>query len=119
MTLKVQQSNFKSEVLESSTPVLVSFWAPWCGICRLTRPMLDSLQAEWGNQIKLVQINADENLTLSSSYRITSLPTIILFDRGKPLCRLDQFKERDDFRRAAAELQTALNQVISLYSCSA
>jgi thioredoxin 1 len=69
MTLAVNQLTFKSEVLESSRPVLVSFWAPWCGICRLTQPMLSDLQLEWGDQIKLVQINADENLTLSSTYR--------------------------------------------------
>jgi thioredoxin 1 len=119
MTLAVNQLTFKSEVLESSRPVLVSFWAPWCGICRLTQPMLSDLQLEWGDQIKLVQINADENLTLSSTYRITTLPTIILLERGEVCCRFDQFRGREDFRQAAAEIQTVLKQVSLSYSCSA
>jgi len=119
MTLAVNQLTFRSEVLESSKPVLVSFWAPWCGVCRFTQPMLADLQAEWGDQIKLVNINADENLALASSYRITTLPTLILFDQGESLCRQEQFRGRDDFRRAAAELQTMLKQVNLSYSYSA
>jgi len=119
MALAVNQLTFRSEVLESSKPVLVSFWAPWCGICRFTQPILSDLQAEWGDQVKLVNINADENLTLASSYRLTTLPTLMLFEQGELLCRLEQFRGREDFRRAAVELQTMLKQVTLSYSYSA
>ncbi|MFM7427851.1 MAG: thioredoxin family protein [Elainella sp.] len=119
MALAVNQLTFRQEVIESAIPVLVGFWAPWCGVCRLVNPMLSEIQAEWGDQIKLVSINADENLRLSSTHRITTLPTVLLFDRGTVLCRLDQFSGRDDFRRAAVDLQTLLKQTIQPYSYSA
>lgn len=119
MALAVNQLTFRQEVIESAIPVLVSFWAPWCGVCRLVNPMLSEIQAEWGDQIKLVSINADENLRLASTHRITTLPTVLLFDRGAVLCRLDQFSERNDFRRATVDLQTMLKQTIQPYSYSA
>ncbi|WNZ22808.1 redoxin domain-containing protein [Leptolyngbya sp. NK1-12] len=119
MALAVNELTFKHEVLASSTPVLVSFWAPWCGVCRLVNPMLAELQTEWGGQIKLVSINADENLRLASAHKLTTLPTVMLFDQGKVLCRLDQFKGREDFRRAATDLQTVLQRVMLRYSYSA
>ena len=120
MTLTVNQLSFKQEVLVSSTPVLVNFWAPWCGVCRLVSPMLLEIQAEWGERLKIVDINADENLRLSSSYRLTTLPTVLLFDQGSLLHRVDQLSNRNDFQKAAKELQRALETLsISKYSYSA
>lgn len=80
--------------------------------------MLSTLQAEWGDQIKLVTVNADENLNLAFTYQITTLPTILLLQQGKLLCRLEQFKGRDDFQRAGIELQAVLKQSMS-YSYTA
>jgi thioredoxin 1 len=120
MTLTVNQLSFKQEVLTSPIPVLVNFWAPWCGVCRLVSPMLFEIQSEWGGQLKIVSINADENLRLSSSYRLTTLPTVMLFDRGALLCRVDKLGSRNDFQKAADELQRALEALaIKEYSCSA
>lgn len=119
MALAVNELTFRQEVLSSATPVLVNFWAPWCGVCRMVNPMLAELQAEWGAQIKLVSINADENLRLASTHKLANLPTVMLFDQGKVICRLDQFKGRDDFHRAAADLATSLNQLMLSYSYSA
>lgn len=119
MALAVNELTFKQEVLGSTTPVLVNFWAPWCGVCRMVNPMLAELQAEWRGQIKLVSVNADENLRLASCYKLTTLPTVLLIDQGNLLCRLDQFKGRDDFHRAAADLQTALERIMLRYSYSA
>ncbi len=94
----ISEQAFRSEVLDSSTPVLVHFWAPWCGICRLIEPSLNQLLKEWGEQLKLVSINADENLRLASGYRITTLPTVLLFHGGQVLHRLDSYQKREEFR---------------------
>ncbi|MBW4618094.1 MAG: thioredoxin family protein [Cyanosarcina radialis HA8281-LM2] len=100
MILSVNEQTFRSEVLESSTPVIVHFSAPWCGLCRLIEPLLKRFQAEWTKEIKLVVINADENFKLANTYRLTTLPTLILFDRGKAIHRLEGFQGRDDLLRA-------------------
>lgn len=116
----VNQLSFRQEVLASPTPVLINFWAPWCGVCKLVSPMLLEMQAEWGGQLKVVDINADENLRLSSSYQLTTLPTVLLFDRGSLVCRVDKLSNRNDFQKAAGELQRTLEALsISKYSYSA
>jgi thioredoxin 1 len=120
MTLMVNQLTFRQEVLASPTPVLVNFWAPWCGVCRLVSPMLSQLQAEYEGQLKIVSINADENLQLSSSYRLTTLPTVLLFDRGTLIYRVDQLSNRNDFQTAARDLKTTLEALALVeYSYSA
>ncbi|MEB3337534.1 MAG: thioredoxin domain-containing protein, partial [Leptolyngbyaceae bacterium] len=82
MLSTVREQSFKQEVLDSSVPVLVNFWAPWCGICRLITPLLTRLQSEWGDHVKIVSINADESLKLASTYRLTTLPTLLVFESG-------------------------------------
>jgi thioredoxin 1 len=118
MALAVNELTFKQEVLGSSLPVIVNFWAPWCGVCCLVNPVLSELQAEWNDQIKLVSVNADENLWLASTHKLITLPTVMLFDQGRLLCRLEEFKGRDDFRQARLELQSALEQVMLRYRYS-
>jgi thioredoxin 1 len=81
--------------------------------------MLIELQAEWSGQIKLVSINADENLQLASAHKLVTLPTVMLFEQGTLLCRLEQFKGRDDFRQAGMELRSTLQRVMLRYSYSA
>jgi thioredoxin 1 len=120
MRLVVNQVTFNQEVLNSSIPVLVNFWAPWCGLCHLVTPTVSELQAQWSGELKVVNINADENLFLASTYRLTSLPTLVLFDRGVILHRAEQFSSRDDFRNALAEFHTALEAAsVTEYSYSA
>lgn len=96
-----------TQVLQSSSLVLVHFWAPWCGVCRLIEPTLERFSAEFGGQLKLVGINADENLKLASSYRITNLPTVLVFKEGNLLHRLDGLHRRD-------EVQSVLERLLSV-----
>lgn len=96
--LSVSDKEFKHEVLESPIPVLVNFWAPWCGLCRLVEPSLQDLQTQYTGQIKLISVNADENLILASTYRLRDLPTLLLIHRGQVIHRFESFKGRDDLR---------------------
>ncbi|MFG3818617.1 thioredoxin family protein [Limnothrix redekei] len=104
----IDDSSFDREVLQTPGLVLVNFWAPWCGLCRLIDPLLNKLRSDWGESIKLVNVNADSNLRLANSYRLTTLPTVILFQDGKPIFRLDRFEGKEEFLR---HLNRAVNQV--------
>lgn len=116
MVLNVTEENFSSEVLDSSIPVLVNFWAPWCGICRIINPFLNQFQTDWGKPLKLVSINADENLKLANTYRLTTLPTILLVEQGNVLHRFDGFHSREDLNRAADCFRNTLMTIQQKYS---
>lgn len=100
MSLTASESTFTSEVLESPLPVLVHFWAPWCGLCRLIEPLLQSFQNDWLGQLRLVNVNADENFMLANRYRLTTLPTLIIFRDGDAYHRMEGFRGREELKRA-------------------
>jgi thioredoxin 1 len=91
----MSEQRFIQEVLRSSIPVLVYFGAPWCGPCRVFEPLIRRFQAEWDQPFKLVELNADQHLHLSSQYRIRSLPTLLFFNKGKLIYRLEGISQRD------------------------
>lgn len=78
------ESNFQEEVLDVSKPVLVDFWAPWCGFCTKLSPVLDEVANELGDKLKIVKVNVDENRSVTQKYGVMSLPTMILFKNGEP-----------------------------------
>ncbi|WP_036480268.1 co-chaperone YbbN [Myxosarcina sp. GI1] len=95
MSSAIDEHNFQQEVLENCQLVLVHFWAPWCGLCRLVEPMLENLQADFQCGIKLVSVNADRNFRLANTYRIQNLPTLLLFHNGNLVQKLDSFQNRE------------------------
>lgn len=81
--MEINDGNFEEEVLKSSSPVLVDFWAPWCGPCRTIAPVLEDISKDFGDKIKVVKLNVDENQQSANKYDVLSIPTLFLFHSGE------------------------------------
>ncbi len=82
-TVKVDKNNFQTDVLQSKEPVVVDFWAEWCGPCKMIAPALDEISAELGGKVKIAKVNIDENPELATQFGVRSIPTLMLFKGGE------------------------------------
>ena len=101
---EVTDTNFQAEVLENDSPVLVDFWAPWCGPCRLVAPVMEEIASE-RDDIRVVKLNTDDNQQTAVQYQIISIPTMILFRNGQEVHRVIGVRRRKELE---AELEPAL-----------
>ncbi|MFZ2096537.1 MAG: thioredoxin [Anaerolineales bacterium] len=92
---KVNETAFESEVLNSTVPVMVDFTAVWCGPCKMLDPIVEQLSKQWGNKVKVVKLDVDENSNLAMQYGIMGIPTLILFLNGEAVQRLSGYQPKD------------------------
>ncbi|HLF90598.1 MAG TPA: thioredoxin [Anaerolineales bacterium] len=92
--LHINQEAFPNEVLQADKPVLVDFGAVWCGPCKMLDPVVEQLAGEWGNKVKVVKIDVDNDPELAIQYQVLGVPTLILFVGGKPRERISGFKPK-------------------------
>lgn len=102
-TLHFTDANFKKEVLESELPVLVDFWAKWCGPCKTIAPFIDELAKELAGKIKIGKVDIDNNSKIATQYGIMSIPTIVFFKNGKVMGQLVGLVSKHDLKRKIEE----------------
>jgi thioredoxin 1 len=95
----VTDETFNQEVLKSDTPILVDFWAVWCGPCRMVAPVVDEMAREQAGKLKVMKLDVDENQNTAMSYGVMSIPTLILFKNGQPVERIVGFRPKGDMEK--------------------
>ena len=103
MEIELTPVNFEEEVLKSSMPVLVDFWAPWCGPCRMLAPILAQIAQEKSGLLKVGKVNVDEAAELAAHYGISSIPALLLFKGGQVAAQTVGFMQKADLERFAAQ----------------
>jgi thioredoxin 1 len=96
---EVSDATFRKEVLDSTVPVLVDFWAPWCGPCRMVSPLVEELAGDFAGKVNFVKLNTDENPTTATSYGIRSIPTLMIFKAGQPVGQVVGFRPKTELKK--------------------
>lgn len=96
----IDESNFNAEVLQSKKPVLVDFWAQWCGPCRMVAPVVEELAEEYDGRVTFGKVDVDKNAKIASQFGIMSIPTLIIFKDGKPMSNLVGFRPKEHLKQS-------------------
>jgi thioredoxin 1 len=104
--VEIEETKFDEVVLKAKTPVLVDFWAPWCGPCRMVAPIVDELANEYDGKVSFVKVNVDDNPKTASQYNVMSIPTLIIFKNGQRASTIIGFCPKAELKK---NLDTALS----------
>ncbi len=96
---ELTDATFESEVLKTDKPVLVDFWAPWCGPCRMLSPLVEELAKEYEGRVKISKLNTDENIQTATRYKITAIPTLLFFKGGKVMDQLVGVHPKNEIKK--------------------
>lgn len=103
--VEVNEAKFDEMVLKAKIPVLVDFWAPWCGPCRMVAPLIDELANEYEGKVSFMKLNVDDSPKIASKYGVMSIPALIIFKNGQPVSNLVGFRPKPEFKK---NIETAL-----------
>lgn len=101
--ITLTDTNFDQEVTQSTIPVVVDFWAPWCAPCRIVTPIIHELAKEYEGKVKVLEMNVDENPKTAEKFNVLSIPTIMMFKNGQPVKSLIGAQGKDSYKRAIDE----------------
>lgn len=101
---QINATDFQKEVLQSSLPVLVDFFAQWCGPCQMQTPVLEELSVSWTDKIKIVKIDVDQDQEIAGQYGVMSIPTMIIFQKGQPMNQLIGFQSKEKLETIFSEV---------------